>query len=78
MKAGTIALAFGAVLALLPASHARAEMSQGPVVLAEGDCGRDYHRDEHGRCVPNWHEIEGRECPRGYHVGPDGRRCWPN
>jgi len=20
----------------------------------------------------------GRPCPRGYHLGPQGRRCWPN
>ena len=47
-----------------------------PIMMTEGDCGRDYHRDERGRCVPNWREMEGRECPRGYH--PDGRRCFPN
>ncbi len=20
----------------------------------------------------------GRACPYGYHLGPQGRRCWPN
>jgi hypothetical protein len=79
MKAEIIAMTFGAVFVLAPATHARAEVNtRGPLILAEGDCGRDYHRDDRGRCVPNWHEMEGRECPRGYHIGPEGKRCWPN
>jgi hypothetical protein len=79
MKAGTIALTFGAALTLATPTHVRAEVAtQGLIILAEGDCGRDYHRDDHGKCAPNWHDMEGRECPRGYHIGPDGKRCWPN
>ena len=37
--------------------------SAGPIILIEGDCGRDYHRDERGFCRPNWREMEGRACP---------------
>ncbi len=48
------------------------------VILVEGGCGRDYHRNERGECRPNWHEYEGRACPPGWHLGSEGRRCWPN
>jgi len=67
--------ALGLIIASTPCWSAPVS-APGPLILAEGDCGRDYHRDDHGRCVPNWREMEGRECPRGYH--PDGRRCFPN
>jgi hypothetical protein len=54
--------------------------SAGPIVLAAEGCGRDYHRDRYGNCRPNWREWERgwRACPRGYHLGSQGRRCWPN
>ena len=42
--------------------------------VAEG-CGPDRWRDDHGRCHPMAHN---RACPRGYHLGPEGERCWPN
>jgi hypothetical protein len=50
----------------------------GNVILVEGGCGRDYHRNERGECRPNWREFQGRACPPGWHLGPDGRKCWPN
>ena len=77
MKSGFFALALATTLSVATPS-VRAAAPAGPLIFAEGDCGRDYHRDERGRCVPNWREMEGRECPRGYHPGPDGRRCFPN
>jgi hypothetical protein len=49
-----------------------------PIILAEGGCGRDYHRDYAGYCRPNWRDWDGRACPPGWHLGPEGRRCWPN
>jgi hypothetical protein len=54
--------------------------SASPVILVEGGCGRDYHRDERGYCRPNWREWESgwRACPPGWHLGGEGRRCWPN
>jgi len=53
-------------------------LTAGPIILVEGDCGRDAHRNGRGVCEPNWREMEGRSCPRGYHLGPEGKRCWPN
>jgi len=44
------------------------------VKVAEG-CGPGFWRGPGGRCHPF---AEGRLCPRGYHIGPEGRRCWPN
>ena len=42
--------------------------------VAEG-CGPGRWRGPRGRCHPM---PQGRACPRGYHLGPHGRRCWPN
>lgn len=79
MKA-ILALALAAVLTVpaLAASGAIAP-SEGvsAIVRVEGGCGRDAHRDREGYCRPNYRE-ERPICPRGYHLGEDGRRCWPN
>jgi hypothetical protein len=42
--------------------------------VAEG-CGPGWWRGPEGRCHPM---ARGRLCPRGYHLGPEGGRCWPN
>jgi hypothetical protein len=44
------------------------------VKVAEG-CGAGRWRGPEGRCHPY---AVGRRCPVGYHIGPEGRRCWPN
>jgi len=44
------------------------------VKVAEG-CGPGFWRGPGGRCHPY---AVGRACPRGYHLGPEGKRCWPN
>jgi hypothetical protein len=44
------------------------------VRVAEG-CGPGWWRGPEGRCHPM---ARGRVCPRGYHLGPEGGRCWPN
>jgi len=49
----------------------------GSVILVEGGCGRDEHRDERGYCRPDWRAHDRGVCPRGYHLGRDDR-CWPN
>lgn len=46
----------------------------GVVRVAEG-CGPGYWRGPGGHCHPF---ATGRLCPRGYHIGPYGHRCWPN
>jgi len=54
--------------------------TDGSIIQVEGGCGRDYHRDERGFCHPNWREWQNgwRACPPGWHLGGEGRRCWPN
>jgi hypothetical protein len=42
--------------------------------VAEG-CGPGMWRGPGGRCHPMYN---GRACPPGYHLGPEGKRCWPN
>jgi hypothetical protein len=44
------------------------------VQVAEG-CGPGRWRGPGGHCHPF---VVGRRCPPGYHIGPQGRRCWPN
>ena len=44
------------------------------ITVAEG-CGPGWWRGPAGHCHPLYN---GRACPRGYHLGPERRRCWPN
>ena len=44
------------------------------VKIAEG-CGAGFWRGPGGRCHPM---AMGRACPPGYHLGPEGKKCWPN
>ena len=44
------------------------------VKVAEG-CGAGFWRGPGGHCHPM---AVGRACPPGYHLGPEGKRCWPN
>jgi hypothetical protein len=44
------------------------------VKVAEG-CGPGFWRGPAGRCHPM---AMNRACPPGYHLGPEGKRCWPN
>ena len=74
-------LILGALLALGMAVSAQAAMiappvERGPAVtlVAEG-CGPGWWRGPAGRCHPM---AMGRACPRGYHLDPEGHRCWPN
>jgi hypothetical protein len=72
----------GAALAVGMSSVASAAMLPAPVGngdagivrVAEG-CGPGFWRSPNGVCHPM---AVGRVCPRGYHLGPEGRRCWPN
>jgi len=74
-------LILGALLTVGLAASAQAAMTvpsvdKGPAVtlVAEG-CGPGFWRGPAGRCHPF---ATNRMCPRGYHLGPEGRRCWPN
>ena len=76
---------FGLLMAgalILPVQAAQAPSLQptsgAPIILVEGGCGPDYFRNDRGYCVPKWRDWDGRACPRGWHLGADGRRCWPN
>ena len=73
--------AFGLVIAASLISPAQAMPAMVPhasgassIVLVEGGCGRDFHRDARGYCHPNWREWEPgwRACPPGWHLGPQG------
>jgi hypothetical protein len=70
------ALVFGLVTTasatLKPALIANVD---GAVVKVAEGCGPGFWRGPGGRCHPF---AENRLCPRGYHIGPHGRRCWPD
>lgn len=46
----------------------------GAANAAEG-CGPGWWRGPGGFCHPM---AVARACPVGWHLGPEGRRCWPN
>ncbi len=72
---GTL-LACGAVTAasagIMPVQRSTAD---GLVITVAEGCGPGWWRGPAGRCHPF---ARGRLCPPGYHIGPQGRRCWPN
>ena len=45
------------------------------VVKVAEECGAGRWRGPDGRCHPF---AVNRACPAGYHIGPDGKKCWPN
>ena len=52
-----------------------------PIIQVYGGCGPYGHRGPYGGCRPGGQAGGygfGRACPRGFHLGPYGRRCWPN
>jgi hypothetical protein len=54
---------------------------ESPVEQAYGGCGPYGHRGPYGGCRAGGQRGGyrwGRPCPPGFHLGPGGRRCWPN
>jgi hypothetical protein len=45
------------------------------VVRVAEECGAGMTRGPDGHCHPM---AEGKGCPAGTHLGPDGKRCQPN
>lgn len=87
---GTRLLTLAALLGgLLASSQAEAltavplplDTGSAPLVQVYGGCGPMGHRGPFGGCRPGgqWGGYRfGAACPRGFHLGPYGRRCWPN
>jgi hypothetical protein len=69
-------------LALSVSSMASASMVQAPIAAGSAgiikvaeDCGPGFWRGPQGFCHPF---ATNRACPVGFHLGPEGERCWPN
>jgi len=74
LAAGLAAPASALPLMAVPAPSAA-------IVQVYGGCGPYGHRGPLGYCRPGGQAggyIRGRSCPAGFHIGPYGRRCWPN
>ena len=59
----------------------RTQTVERPNILeVYGGCGIYAHRGPYGGCRPGGQAGGYRHyaCPPGFHVGPYGRRCWPN
>jgi len=75
-------IVLSAALAFSLATAASAGITPAPVgsgdnaivKVAEG-CGPGWWRGPGGRCDPM---ALNRACPPGYHLGAEGKRCWPN
>jgi hypothetical protein len=54
--------------------------AQTPIVKVFQGCGPYGHRGPMGRCRPGgqWGGYNRFSCPPGWHIGPYGRKCWPN
>jgi hypothetical protein len=82
IRTNALAIALGAALAFSLATASNAAILPVPVGphadltirVAEG-CGPGFWRGPGGRCHPF---AQGRLCPPGFHIGREGRRCWPN
>ena len=75
-------IVLAAALAFSFATTAGAAVPTAPVATSSGlvikvaeGCGRGFWRGPGGACHPM---AMGRVCPVGYHLGPEGHRCWPN
>jgi hypothetical protein len=66
------AVATAASAAVIPAPIAGED---GVVVKVAENCGPGFWRGPYGHCHPF---AVNRACPPRYHLGPDGRRCWPD
>ena len=74
------ALSFGIVLPAA-ATPVDLDLSAGQVIQVYGGCGVFEHRGPYGGCRTGGQfggYVRGRSCPRGFHIGPYGRRCQPN
>jgi hypothetical protein len=69
------ALVFGLATAASAMSAAPVTTSGGLVIKVAEGCGPGFWRGPAGKCHPM---AVGRACPIGYHLGPEGKRCWPN
>lgn len=65
-----VATAAGAMVASAPIGDAGSA-----VIKVAEHCGAGWWRGPDGRCHPF---ARRHVCPRGYHIGPEGRRCWPD
>ena len=57
------------------------DTGDGQIIQVYGGCGVFAHRGPYGGCRTGGQfggYIRGRSCPPGFHIGPYGRRCWPN
>jgi hypothetical protein len=68
----TLGLATAASAGVIPAQIGN---NDGLIVKVAEGCGPGFWRGPGGRCHPF---AVGRACPVGYHLGPEGKRCWPN
>jgi hypothetical protein len=71
-----IAATFAAEAAVMPGPASQYAVSD--IQLAYGACGPGRQPGLNGVCHPDsWFPYR-RFCPPGMHLGPYGRRCWPN
>ena len=57
------------------------DTSHAGIIEVYAGCGAYGHRGPAGYCRAGGQAggyVPGYSCPRGYHIGPYGRHCWPN
>ncbi|MCJ2036606.1 GCG_CRPN prefix-to-repeats domain-containing protein [Methylobacterium sp. J-068] len=82
LSATILAFAVAAPASALPLDNAVATgAGDARIIQVYGGCGPYGHRGPYGGCRRGgqWGGyVRGRACPPGFHLGPYGRRCWPN
>jgi len=68
-------LAFGLATAASAVIAPPVVHTDGLIIKVAEGCGAGRWRGPDGRCHPM---AKGRKCPVGYHLGAEGRRCYPN
>jgi len=75
------ALVFAAQSAVAMPAANLAGAAAPDVTLVYGGCGPLGHRGPYGHCRAGGQRggyWAGRPCPRGFHLGPHGAKCWRN
>jgi len=70
LLATALVLAFAGAAQAMPINSVPASSD---VIQVAGGCGSGWHRGPHGGCIRNYSQPWRHACPRGYHVGPNGR-----
>ena len=81
ISAAILAVGLVAPASALPFVGLAPDTADASIIQVYGGCGPYGHRGPYGGCRAGGQAGgygRGRACPRGFHLGRGGRRCWPS